>query len=294
MPVSAEIHRNRIGSFLLSSTRKSLIIRVKSAKSLETYYRLTGEIKRHRLQLRLLCLLIYILTCVILLSRLEPPPAINQDIQNSENMTQARPVSDNNVNISQALLQWDSGLTINKLCHILFGNKRNIGFKYLSWNCDRGFIAHKKVEDIKLFAQKYKPDFMAISEVDLRRDENNKYENSTNVLSTCQVYDKLNIEGFQLFLPPSWAIHNTARLIVYANNELNLKLKPVLPTETHLQNIILEAGYGKSKTHYVNFFYREWKNSVTGKNDYAAQLADLSLLSDIWRRCLAEARTKIS
>ena len=129
---------------------------------------------------------------------------------------------------------------------------------------------------------------MGISEVDLRRDENNKYENSTNVLSTCQVYDKLNIEGFQLFLPPSWAIHNTARLIVYANNELNLKLKPVLPTETHLLNIILEAGYGKSKTHYVNFFYREWKNSVTGKNDYAAQLADLSLLSDIWRRCLAE------
>ena len=135
MPVSAEIHRNRIGSFLLSSTRKSLIIRVKSAKSLETYYRLTGEIKRHRLQLRLLCLLIYILTCVILLSRLEPPPAINQDIQNSENMTQARPVSDNNVNISQALLQWDSGLTINKLCHILFGNKRNkLG---LSWGSTR-------------------------------------------------------------------------------------------------------------------------------------------------------------
>ena len=107
MPVSAEIHRNRIGSFLLSSTRKSLIFRVKSAKSLETYCHLPREMERHRVQFRRLCLLIYILTGVIFMSRLEPPPAINQDIQNSEHMmqVQARLVSDNNVNIGQALLQ---------------------------------------------------------------------------------------------------------------------------------------------------------------------------------------------
>ena len=86
---------------------------------------------------------------------------------------------------------------------VQFGNKRNIGYKYLSWNCDRGFLAHRKIDDIKLFAQKYKPDFMGISEVDLRRDENNKTENSTNILSTGQVYEKMNIEGYRLFLPPS-------------------------------------------------------------------------------------------
>ena len=171
MTVSVEIHRNRIGSYLLSSTRKSLVFRVKSAKSLETYYYLTRKLKRHQIQSgQQLCLLFYILIGGIIISRLESPPAINQVTHNSGHMTQARPVYNNDGNIISALLQWDSGLTINKLCHIMFGNKRNIGFKYLSWNCDRGFIAHKKIEDIKLFAQKHKPDFMGISEVDLRRD----------------------------------------------------------------------------------------------------------------------------
>jgi hypothetical protein len=125
---------------------------------------------------------------------------------------------------------------------------------------------------------------MGISEINLKRNEDNENENSTNVFSTSQVHEKFDIEGYQIILPPSWIIHNAARIFVYVNEELNVKMKDVNQKETHLQNILLEAGYGKSKTHLINFYYREWTNCVTGKSDTATQLSDLSLLLNIWRK----------
>jgi hypothetical protein len=49
-------------------------------------------------------------------------------------------------------------------------------------------IGKNKLADIKEFAAKHKPNFMGIIEVDLRRNENNVDENSTNALSTIQVH----------------------------------------------------------------------------------------------------------
>ena len=80
---------------------------------------------------------------------------------------------------------------MNKLNHIINGNRRNVGYKYFSWNCDRGLIGKNKIDDIRIFAAKYKPHFIAVSEIDLRRNENNQNENSTNEFSTEQIFEKL-------------------------------------------------------------------------------------------------------
>ena len=118
-------------------------------------------------------------------------------------------------------IYWSYGLSINKLNHIIHGNRRNIGYRYFSWNCDRGILGKNKILDIKLFAAKHKPHFMGISEVDLTRDENNTNDNSTNILSTEQVKEKLKIEGYRIILPHSWQKHNKARIIVDADEEMN-------------------------------------------------------------------------
>ena len=94
----------------------------------------------------------------------------------------------------------------------------------------------------------------------------------------------MKIEGYRIFLPPSWLKFNKARIIVFVDEEINVKLKDTTDEESHLQSILLEVGFGKSKKHIVNFYYREWKSCVTGNRTAADQLEDLSLLMNIWRR----------
>ena len=84
-----------------------------------------------------------------------------------------------------------------------------------------------------------------------------KNYDDTNELSTDQVNDILKVDGYRIILPHSWEIHGKARIIVYANEEVKAKLKDIKNDETHLQNILLEVGFGKSKTHLVNFYYRD-------------------------------------
>ena len=57
---------------------------------------------------------------------------------------------------------------------------------------------------------------------------------------------------------------------------------------------MLEVGYGKSKTHLYNYYYREWKSCVTGLDDINSQTNDLKLLMNIWRRCAAENKDFIA
>ena len=67
--------------------------------------------------------------------------------------------------------QWQPGLIgldarlNNKVCHSLNGNRSKEGIILASWNCGRAVM--RKIEDIKLFIEKYKPHLLAISETDL-------------------------------------------------------------------------------------------------------------------------------
>jgi hypothetical protein len=94
----------------------------------------------------------------------------------------------------------------------------------------------------------------------------------------------LKIEGYRIILPPSWLKFGKARIIVFVDEEIKVKLKDITDEECHLQSIILEVGFGKAKKHLVNFYYREWKSCVTGSRATADQFKDLSLLMNIWRR----------
>ena len=68
---------------------------------------------------------------------------------------------------------------------------------------------------------------------------------------------------------------------------MNVKVKNPPDEEAHLQNILLEIGFGRAKKHIVNFYYRGWKSCVTGNSSQADQYKDLELLMNIWRRSLS-------
>ena len=174
----------------------------------------------------------------------------------------------------------------NKLSHALLGNKRNIGYKYLSWNCARGFLSENKIDDLKLTINRHKPHLIAVSEIDLRRDNSNNDDFATNNFTTEQLHDKLSIQDYKIFLPKSWESLGVARLVVYARDDIKAKqLNPQDECYDHVQNVTMEIGFGRSKTHFCNFYYREWTSCKTGRRDQQSQHDDLGLLMDIWRNC---------
>ena len=95
-------------------------------------------------------------------------------------------------------LNWGSSLSINKLCHIIYGNMRNDGYKYFGWNCDRGFLSRNKHEDVKIFAARHKPNVRSIAEMDLKRNELNCNDQSTNEFSSEQIHEVFKIDGYRI------------------------------------------------------------------------------------------------
>ena len=119
--------------------------------------------------------------------------------------------------------------------HYTNGNRRNLGYRYFSWNCDRGLLSKNKIEDIRVFASKHSPHLIAISEVDLRKNEQNVNDRSTNAFSTEQVHDIFKIQGYNIILPSSWDIHGKARIMVFASEEVKGKLIKPHNNESHIQ-----------------------------------------------------------
>ena len=91
----------------------------------------------------------------------------------------------------------------NSLAHSLNGNRRNIGYNYFLWNCDRGIISENKLDDIKNFAAKKKPHVMAILEVNIIHNENNRNPESKLEFSTKQVLEKFKVDDYRIILPDS-------------------------------------------------------------------------------------------
>ena len=171
----------------------------------------------------------------------------------------------------------------NKLAHTIHGNRRNLGYNYLGWNCDKGFLSQHKIEDLKIATEKYKPHVIGIAEIDIKRRENEDNENTLTFFSTEQVHSMFSIEGYKIILPDSWLEHNIARVIVYVKDDLRVKVKHLNVDKNHLQSILLEIGFGKSKPHLFNYYYREWKSCVRKSNQH--QEEDLDHLLNIWREC---------
>ena len=175
--------------------------------------------------------------------------------------------------------------------HALFGNKRNIGYKYLAWNCGRGFISENKIEDLKMTIERHKPLVIGISEVDLIRNDDNCDDEAINYLSTSQVLERYRIPEYSIHLPKSWETLGCSRILVYVRDDLQATvLHPQDQCYDHIQNITLEIGFGRAKKHYCNLYYREWTSCKTGRKDKQSQQDDLKLLLDIWRNCTENDR----
>ena len=178
-------------------------------------------------------------------------------------------------------ISWSSPAAANKLCHLTYGNRRNQGYKYCSWNCDKGFINENKIDDVKLFIEKYSPHVVGVSEVNIVRNEENLDSASNISISTAQLYEKYNIQDYKILLPDSWLHYNKARVIVYVRDDLNVKQVPLEVSAKHLQCVNLEIGLGRAKKHFCSYFYREWTSCVTGSS--TNQKDDLQLLLDCLR-----------
>ena len=173
----------------------------------------------------------------------------------------------------------------NKLMHSLNGNRRNLGYKYFVWNCDRAFLSDNKIEDVKVFVEQRKPHVFSIIEVNIYRNEVNKDLESKSQFSTEQVLERFQIQDYNIVLPDSWMKHGVARIICYVHVDIKAKKVKLTDDESHIQAILLEVGFGQASTHLVCMYYREWKSFVTGKSDPASQNEDLQKLLNIWARC---------
>ena len=113
---------------------------------------------------------------------------------------------------------------------------------------------------------------MGICEVDLLRNEDNQDLSNNKIFSTEQLKNTLYMEGYNLILPPSWNAFDKARVIVFAKEDIKAKLICPDHDDAYIQNILLEIGYGKAKTHFVSFYYREWKSCITHDDSDEAQM----------------------
>ena len=297
MGVSIDIYRQRIGTYSARVRGSNKVISYKSSKTFHSF----SHAKQHKTTFNevISCLALYF---VIYLS-INIDKDVNNSLKSQElflngfsyyklgvnNFTQTSQFSETGCG-----LNWISGLSINKIVKIINGNRRNLGYKYFSWNCDRGLLSKNKLDDIKLFADRHKPHFIAISEVNLTRNETIENGISFSEFSTENAKETFKIEGYRLIFPASWQIYNKARIIVYINDQIKAKVINVLQDEDYLQQISLEVGFGKVKTHNVNFYYREWKSLITGENSTEAQEREFSKLTNIWRRLTAEPKDFIA
>ena len=142
-----------------------------------------------------------------------------------------------------------------------------------------------KIIDVKVFLAKEQTHVFSVSEVNFHRNELNP---NVTEYSTDNLNEKLKIPGYTTLLPDSWYTFNVARIICYVSDEVIFKQRHLPPSEHHLQSILLEVGFGRSKKVLINCFYREWKSCVTGDGSAASQMSSLLQLLAGWRRCTDE------
>ena len=163
MAVSLDIYRQSIGLYQLSGTKKMKSFKRKSfSKAMNP--RQFQNYRKTEISDTFLCCGFYLALFLLLNCSILNETNVNKNVLENS--------SCRNTSIPQGIfiISWGASLDTNLLCHIMFGNgRRNIGYKYFTWNCDRGLITRNKLEDIKCFAATHKHHFMGIMEKDLQR-----------------------------------------------------------------------------------------------------------------------------
>ena len=157
------------------------------------------------------------------------------------------------------------GMTINKLMHILNGNKKkqSNGLKVGSWNCDRAFITKEKKSELEAHMNKLKLDICFVSEVTATKTRFHE--------------DHLHkIKGYKNLFPNSWNKHGHARSVLYIKNNIANRVTILREKMTNdqpdfwLKMTLKTPGEPKQKVTF-GFYYREWKGAFSGDNSTAGQ-----------------------
>ena len=161
---------------------------------------------------------------------------------------------------SSPCLNWPYAANSNQLAHSLTGNRRRIGYKLSFWNCRRKLLNQtnkdtNKMIDIKKFVEDNKPHVFGILESDLF--STTSLVNRRNKLTTQEVHERLQIEGYKIELSDTWEEHGQARVVAFISEDIVYKRKNVDPAILDLPNITLEIGLGKEKKTIVNIFFIE-------------------------------------
>ena len=173
----------------------------------------------------------------------------------------------------------------NSIMHALVGN-RNIGYKIGAWNCRRALLdsdgsPSAKMTDIELYLQRHQLHLFAIIESDLHGPQSRV--SRKNPLTSHEIQEKLQIDGYSILLPQSWYAHHQARLIVFVKDGVQLKERKLDPSDSDLPSMSFEFGLGREKKSCVNFFYREYTGGVSGLVDITSQMDRLERQVSHWK-----------
>ena len=217
---------------------------------------------------------------------------------NIKNVKSSKLVGKQNDDYNQSIskLSWAySGLSINKIQKIVNGNRRSVGYKLAVWNCGRGLVQQGysiKLNEIKQFIEAKKPHCFAVIESDFYG--HNSEINRVNKYTTNEIREMLKIDGYKIEFPKTWDTHGQARLICYVSEDIKYKRKYFNQDHDHIPSISLEIGLGKATKTVVHYYYREWKNGVTGESDATNQLSDLKNHIKQWEELANTGRNFVS
>ena len=217
----------------------------------------------------------------------------NQNLRSSTNSF-ISPMMESENDLIATSINWSYCCKTNQLQHSLLGNKRQLGYKLASWNCNRGLV-HRvdgmdsdKLVDIKLFIEKNKPHLFGIIETDLHGQNSRIFRQNT--LTIEDIKDKLKVDGYSIEVPKTWEAHDQARLIVYVSDNVKVKKVDMHDSDNDLPSLTFEIGLGRERKTIVNYFYREWSSGVNGKRTFQDQKERLSRQVLHWKSLAARDR----
>ena len=122
----------------------------------------------------------------------------------------------------------------------------------------------------------------------------NSQVNRTKKYTTDEIREKLNIDGYKIEFPKTWDIHGQARIICYVSDDIKYSRKHFDNNFDDIPSISLEIGLGRATRTSVHFYYREWKNGVTGESDVNSQLVNLKKHIKQWVEIVATGRSFVA
>ena len=144
--------------------------------------------------------------------------------------------------------------------HSLHGNRQRLGIKASTWNCNKGLVDHKgrataKISTIHNFLVANSIDLLAVNESNLHGPRSNTVR--ATPLSNEAVHRELAIPGYKIIFPASWTKHDTARIMLYAKNDIHMQVLPTQTYTTELPIILVAARKGAEVKTAFTFMYRE-------------------------------------